>query len=183
MAENQRKARLTRYALAVTITSIAAGAYFGYRLHQAERFNARVATGALNEAAQYPGPYGRFAQALEWHQHNRFHKALKEYGGLTKDAGALRTTARYNTGTLYLQWAMNTPPEDAARLRVPLLELAKETYRKLLLDDPGHWPARYNLERVLHLQPDPEELSPSAQGMPERSPRALGVIESARELP
>ncbi|MDH3282981.1 MAG: hypothetical protein OEQ18_17900, partial [Gammaproteobacteria bacterium] len=166
-----------------TVISAVTGSYFAYQVHQADRFNALVGSNALTKAATYSGPYGRFAEALSLQRRRRFHEALKHYAQLREQPGLLGAAAQYNTGTLYLEWAMTTSDEDSARLTVPLLELSKETYRQLLRDHHKYWPARYNLERVLHLQPDPDDLTPSAQGMPERSPRALGVIESARELP
>ncbi|MDH3636908.1 MAG: hypothetical protein OES09_00385 [Gammaproteobacteria bacterium] len=178
-----RKTRLTWIAGLMIVLSVVTAIYSGYRIHQADRFNVLLKSNALDEAATYPGPYGQFAEALHLQRQKRFQDALKLYAKLRKEPDPVGAAARYNTGTLYLQWAMTTTDEDSARLTVPLLELSKVTYRQLLRDHHNHWPARYNLERVLHLQPDPDDLKPSAQGMPERSPRALGVIESARELP
>ena len=40
---------------------------------------------------------------------------------------------------------------------LPLIELAKQSYRDLLREDPGDWDARYNLERALWLAPEVAE--------------------------
>ncbi len=178
-----RKPRLTAIAVLLVAVSATTGAYFAYQIHQAHQFNAHIQSKRWDLAAAYPGPYGGFARAMSLQQDRNFQAALKQYAELRDTPEPLRAAASYNTATLYLEWAMTTSQEDAARLTVPLLELAKETYRHLLVTRHDYWPARYNLERVLQLQPDPDDLTPSAQGMPERSPRALGVIESARELP
>ena len=41
-----------------------------------------------------------------------------------------------------------------ADLASPLIELAKVSYRRLLVLDSRHWDGKYNLERALQLLPD-----------------------------
>ncbi len=66
---------------------------------------------------------------------------------------------------------------------LPLVELAKETFRRLLRRDHRVWSARYNLERALQIAPDSDAPVPATHSMPERSPRAVGIIRSEMELP
>lgn len=180
---SSRKQQLNVIAVTVAIGCTGILFHLGYRIHQATTLNTALNRNTIAEVEHYPGAYGRFAKALNLQRRGAYQDALKLYASLSKEPDPLGTIARYNTATLYLQWAMNATDEEVARLSVPLLELSKETYRQLLRHDEQFWPARYNLERVLHLQPDPDELNPSAHGMPEHSPRALGVVESSRELP
>ena len=65
----------------------------------------------------------------------------------------IRVGAQYNLANLYLREALgsNTPISSDTR---PMVELAKQRYRDLLTETPGHWPARYNLERALRLAPE-----------------------------
>jgi len=59
---------------------------------------------------------------------------------------------------------------------VPLIELAKETYREVLRHDPRHWPARYNLERAQRLLPDPEDGDGGPLEVPSNAERAATTM-------
>ena len=60
--------------------------------------------------------------------------------------------ARYNLANHYLREGLR-PDQPGARKR-PLIELAKQRYRDLLLIDPENWNARYNLEVALRISPE-----------------------------
>ena len=49
----------------------------------------------------------------------------------------------------------NGPDRVAGAL--PLVELAKQSYRDVLRDNPADWDAKYNLERALWLAPEVDE--------------------------
>ncbi len=180
---SSRKKQLTRIAVAVAVVCAGIISYLGYRVQQGTALNAAFEQNSVAEVAHFSGAYGRFARALDLQRRGAYQDAVKVYAALAKERDQLGTIARYNTATLYLQWAINAADDEAAHLSVPLLEMAKETYRQLLRHDEQFWPARYNLERVLQLQPDQDEFEPDAYFMPEHSPQALGIIESSRELP
>lgn len=61
---------------------------------------------------------------------------------------------------------------------LPLLELAKETYREVLRRDPSVWSARYNLERALRLAPEDEARDDEAGSIPADSERALTTMRA-----
>jgi len=60
--------------------------------------------------------------------------------------------ARFNLANHYLREGLRED-QPGARTR-PLIELAKQRYRDLLLIDPQHWNARYNLELALRVAPE-----------------------------
>lgn len=69
------------------------------------------------------------------------------------DEQQIRTGAQYNLANLYLREALSGDNAISSHTR-PMVELAKQRYRDLLAEMPGHWPARYNLERALRLAPE-----------------------------
>ena len=65
----------------------------------------------------------------------------------------VRAGAQYNLANLYLREALDGDNQISSKTR-PMVELAKQRYRDLLAEIPGHWSARYNLERALRLAPE-----------------------------
>jgi len=109
-------------------------------------------------AAAYPGDAGRFAAAHAAQRAGRHQEARQLYARLEQGADpALRVAALYNAGNTYLEEAIGLDLEREADRAVPLLELAKRSYRDALRLDPDTWDARYNLERALALLPDAVE--------------------------
>lgn len=109
-------------------------------------------------AAAYPGDIGRYAAAYAAQHVGRYQDAREIYAGLEHAAApALRVAALYNAGNTYLEQAIAIGLAQEADRAVPLLELAKRSYRDALRLDPGAWDARYNLERALALLPDAVE--------------------------
>ena len=68
----------------------------------------------------------------------------------------LRRMALYDLGNLHLHQAIQAGMADSTQ-SLPLTELAKQSYRDLLRQDPNDWDARYNLERALRLAPEDED--------------------------
>jgi len=68
--------------------------------------------------------------------------------------GRLRQVALYDLGNLYLREALQVRDSGADASALPLLELAKESYRGALLDRPDLWDAKFNLELALRVAPD-----------------------------
>ena len=84
----------------------------------------------------------------------------------------------------YIRQAVDFEKKGDAEQRIPLLELAKENYRKILRDDPDNWQARVNLARVLRMLPDARLLVDDDEDvMPERSPQATVQTMGHDRLP
>lgn len=102
-------------------------------------------------------PEARFAQALALARQGDYEHALDMYRALGHtERGPIALAALYNAGNLHLREALKAGPDGAAR-SLPLIELAKQSYRSVLRRDPQAWDARYNLERALWLAPEIEE--------------------------
>jgi mxaK protein len=70
--------------------------------------------------------------------------------------GELRRIALYDLGNLYLREALRVRQGGADASALPLFELAKESYRGVLLDRADLWDAKFNLELALRVAPDPD---------------------------
>lgn len=121
----------------------------------------------------------RMAQALALAQAGQDEPALARYRSMYDDP-ALGLLARYNAANLLLRRAMALREEGNADKAYPMTELAKEGYRQVLRREPGHRPARYNLERALRLNPevDADDLSVVA---PEHAERAVTTMRSVSQ--
>jgi len=125
------------------------------RQHDMRAYNEAVRTEHMAEAARYPGEVGQFAAAYAAQREGRYQDARLIYSALERSADpALRVAALYNTANTYLEEASAIDMRTDADRVVPLIELAKRSYREALAQDPGQWDARYNLERALLLLPD-----------------------------
>ena len=105
---------------------------------------------------KYPGHSvaTRPAHALALTRAGRYEAALAAHKALVQqERGPLRAAALYNLGNLHLRQALRHGPERAGEA-LPLVELAKQSYRDALRAEPGDWDARYNLERALSLALD-----------------------------
>jgi mxaK protein len=89
--------------------------------------------------------------------------ALNAYSALHDDP-RLGRAARYNGANLLLRQAIELRAHDQPGQALALIELGKEGYRELLRQDPGDWPARYNLERAQRLVP---EIEPGEEEQPD----------------
>jgi len=135
-----------------------------WRLRAIDELVAAVAqarTGASPDAV----PEARLAHALALAGAGNYDgaaTAYKELTGAADEAGAapadaagaaLRLAALYDLGNLNLRTALAAGEQEAIR-SLPLIELAKHSYREVLHADPLDWDARYNLERALWLAPE-----------------------------
>src|SRR5690606_41486529 len=79
--------------------------------------------------------------------------------------------------------AMKYGAADSARW-LPMIELAKQSYRTLLRERPSEWDARYNLELALRLAPELESMSWTGVDLRPDSERTTSTIPQSRnELP
>jgi mxaK protein len=129
------------------------------RLGQAGRVNEAITHAAEPAAADAGLPQVRFAHARALAAAGKVEPAIAAYKALAKDPAApaaLRQAVRYDLGNLHLREALKNGPARVAEA-LPLVELAKQSYRDVLRADPQDWDARYNLERALRLAPELDE--------------------------
>ena len=149
------KRRIVHIAFALASLALAVPAVLqALRLQQAQRVNEAIAQAA--DPAGRPGDFAeaRFAHAQALARSGGYEAALAAHKALVQgERGPLRTAALYNLGNLHLRQALRNGPARAID-SLPLVELAKQSYRDALRADPGDWDARYNLERALRLAPE-----------------------------
>jgi mxaK protein len=148
----------SRLGLLCALVALGAATGLGLEVSRAraiDAYNLAVTQERHAEAAVYPGDVGRFAAAYAAQIAGQHQDARLIYSGLERSEGrSLRVAALYNTGNTYLEQAAAVDMKTDADRAVPLIELAKRSYRDALALDPAHWDARYNLERALQLLPD-----------------------------
>jgi mxaK protein len=154
-----RRSRMHLLFGATALTCALVAAYHYAQLLRAQHVNEAIATSATGGYEQSV-PEATFARAVVMAKAGDTEAAVKLYKGLSQGGRAdLKRAALYNLGNLYLGQALKAGP-DRALESLPLIELAKQSYRDLLRDDPGDWDARYNLERALWLAPELAEDTP-----------------------
>jgi len=171
--------RTIHFAFAAAVIGFGSiAAYHGLRLHRASQVNAAIARASISEAGVAEA---QFARALALSESGDSAAALQLYKALIQGGRAdLKRAALYNLGNLHLREAMRSGADEAAR-SLPLIELAKQSYRDLLRIDPADWDARYNLERALWLAPEMEEAAVNEPPEPPR--RAITTAPGRSELP
>jgi mxaK protein len=120
-------------------------------------------------------PELQFAQAFAHAASGADDAALNQYRSLQADT-PLGQNARYNSANALLRQAQRVRDSGQAGQAVPLIELAKETLREVLRNDPAHWPARYNLERAQRLLPDAADDDDGPAQPPPKAERAATTM-------
>lgn len=186
--------RRTRWIVALLAVTAAVAAYAWQRYEAKRDLNAHIAVGRVlaaadlapaASAASRPAsaawlnedrpPEWRFAQAEALAKGGRDEAALARWRSLF-DAPQLGAAARYNSANLLMRQAMTLRDSTQPGQAIPLIELAKESYRAVLRQHPGDWDARYNLERAQRLQPDPEPGDETPSTPPENAERAATTM-------
>jgi mxaK protein len=169
------------FGATVAVCTVLAG-YQGWRLHEARGVNEAIAQ-ATDAVSASTLPEAQFAHAVALAKQGDYEGALKQYKALGRGSRSdLATAALYNAGNLQLREALKEGRDAAVRM-LPLIELAKQSYRGALRRDPQRWDARYNLERALWLAPELDEtLVESLQRDAES--RVMSTLQSTRaDLP
>ncbi len=83
--------------------------------------------------------------------------------------------ARFNSANIYLRDAMEMLDAGERGRALPLIEIAKQLFRQLLLEDPGDWDVRYNLSRAVLMIPDILD-SGEVTSTPESAERAASTM-------
>jgi mxaK protein len=160
----------------------------GVHLEHARTVNAAVArwVNASQRSIQTnanPVPEAKLARAVALAKVD-YDGALGAYKGIIQGGREdLRRIALYDLGNLHLRQALQVGLEDESQ-SLPLLELAKQSYRDLLRADPGNWDARYNLERTLRLAPEDDDDTDEDTGPPDPREHERSTIADPRmDLP
>jgi mxaK protein len=177
----RRTVHLSFGAAAVTFVSLAAMNLVA--LQRAERVNHAIARATLAEADSSV-PEARFARAVALAKNGRADAAIDAYKEQAQGARTdLRLAALYNLGNLYLRESQKETTDESIPA-LPLIELAKQSYRDLLRSEPNYWDARYNLERALWLSPEVEDPIIDVDQLPDAEDRVMSTLPGARlELP
>ncbi len=150
----------TRTVLVLLLVVAAALVHDGIERARLHRLNEQIEGSAAAPLAADAPPELRFAHAYALAASQAASgardDALSQYRALQSDS-PLGQSARFNSANLLMRQAIEVRAGQQPGQAIPLIELAKETYRELLRRDPQHWDARYNLERAQRLLPDPEE--------------------------
>lgn len=167
---------------AAAVVSGALAVWQGALLQRSERVNAAIAD-ARPSQFDADVPEARFARALALARTGEYEAAQKEYKLLIRSEHVhLKRRALYNLGNLYLRDALEHRTQEAFR-SLPLVELAKQSYRDLLRVDPADWDARYNLERALRLAPEFEQEIAEEEDPPQQE-ESMSTLQGARiDLP
>lgn len=166
----------------VAIVCALGSSYYAMRLHRALHIN-EVITSARVSGSDSNLPEARLAQALSLSRRGDYAAALKGYKSMMSEREELRELALYDLGNLNMREALKNG-EGEARRALPLIELAKQSYRDLLRDNPEDWDARYNLERALWLSPEYEDPVLGRNQAPVHSEHAISTLQGARiDLP
>jgi len=176
----RRAAHMSFAAVAATCGTLAL--WCGLRLHQTERINAAIATVQVS-AADSNVPQAQLARALNLAKAGQFRAALKIYKSLLDASDEIRLPALYDMGNLNMREALKNGQGEALRF-MPLIELAKQSYRDDLRSNPADWDARYNLERALWLSPAYDDPMLERNQAPVRSEHAMSTLQGAKiDLP
>ncbi len=152
-------------------------AYEGWSIARIKNWNEQIGKNEIIDMpSSSPAPI-KFARARELDQKNDQAAALALYKSLeTESDSVLRNDARFNSGNLYMRKAQALKNTPLAAQAVPLIELAKQSYREVLRADAHYWDARYNLERALRVQPDADEGTITEGVAPLNSERAVTTM-------
>jgi mxaK protein len=171
------------FGIGVLVCASVAG-YQTMRLSEAKRVNAAITSASKGISTPDSAfPEAQFADAIRLARSGEYEAALQRYKTLSRGTRAdLATDALYNAGNLHFREALKKG-DDAAIRALPLIELAKQSYRGALRRDPASWDARYNLDRALWLVPELDErISVSLPRNAEE--RVMSTLQSTRaDLP
>lgn len=179
MSESIATRRRTRWVLVLLVLLALIAAWDTVGLRRDVVWNGWIAAGELPPdqlpALKQLRPELQFTQAQALARRGDREAASKLYRALQGDT-PLGQRARYNSANLLMQQAIEVQASTQPGQAIPLIELAKETYREVLRADPGAWDARYNLERAQRLLPDPEDEDNAPPDVPRSAERAATTM-------
>lgn len=170
-----RLPRRARWPLAGLVLLLVLAGVDTAGLWRAQALNRRIEAGVPAAPAAGAAPELQFAHAHALAASGVVDAALKRYQALEGDE-RLGQAARFNSANLLLREAVRVREGPSPGQAIPLVEMAKETYRDLLRQAPDHWDARYNLERAQRLVPDPDEAEANLAEEPRQAERAATTM-------
>ena len=177
----RRRTAHAAFAL-VAATCCAMVTWDSLRLREVERINTAITTARVS-STDASVPRVRLAEALNLARAGKFTAAVKTYKSLLEESDEVRLPALYDLGNLNMREALQNGQGEAQRF-MPLIELAKQSYRDLLRSNPADWDARYNLERALWLSPEYDDPILQRNQAPVRSEHAMSTLQGAKiDLP
>ena len=149
-----RRLNIMPLMMVVLIASVITLVMSAKGLYLANRYNDNLNRNRLHNSTQHEAV---FADAYLWKQKVNDQKSLALYASITnsKDA-SIAQSAHYNSANIYLKQALSLLDEhglEAWDKAMPLLSLAKESYRDALRLKPDWMDAKYNYELALRLSP------------------------------
>ena len=151
----RRRAIHGAFAIAAAVFAAVAAIQM-LRLQNARHVNAAIRSASV-ASLDRSVPEAQLARAIALSGAGDYEGALVSYKAVIQgDRPDLRRLALYNLGNLHIRTALKDPQATTDQV-LPLIELAKQSYRDLLRETPEDWDARYNLERALYLVPEAEE--------------------------
>jgi mxaK protein len=117
----------------------------------------------------------KLARAVYLAAAERYEEALDAYAYLV-DRGDLRfrVVALFDLGNLHLRRALAYVEKNEINRALPLVELAKDAYKKALRLDPTHWDSKYNLEVAMRLLPEMDRIH--GEGSEEKEEQEEGSL-------
>jgi len=128
-------------------------------------------------------PQAQLAEAITLAKAGKFNAAVKAYKALLDAPDEVRLPALYDLGNLNMREALKNGQGEAQRA-LPLIELAKQSYRDALRANPADWDARYNLERALWIAPEYDDPILQRNQAPVHAEQAISTVQGAKiDLP
>ncbi len=154
-----KKLQTLRFVLILLIISSAASAiYLGIQLWQEMQVEQYIASPSSSDEVP-DDPRAHFAKAADFEKQEKHELALDQLTmALGNASHQLMPLAYYNRANINLRYALEMTQADARQL--PLIELAKQDFRRALAIDPDMWDARYNLEVALRAVPEDPAINP-----------------------
>jgi mxaK protein len=151
------------------------------RLERAHHVNAAIRSASL-ASLDRSVPEAQVARAIALGRAGDYEGALLAYKAVIQGNRAdLRHLALYNLGNLHMRAALKDPHAPTDQI-LPLVELAKQSYRDLLRETPQDWDARYNLERALYMAPELDE-DVADEGPPAPKEHSVSTNRAKLDLP
>lgn len=154
--------------------------WYAVQLNRANQVNRAIASATAHKS---DNPHAELAAAITLAKAGKFTAAVKAYKALLDAPDEVRLPALYDMGNLNMREALKNGVGEAQRA-LPLIELAKQSYRDELRSNPDDWDARYNLERALWLSPEYDDPILQRNQAPVHAEQSTSTVQGAKiDLP
>ncbi len=164
-------------SVAVLAVALAGAALAGWRLVVAARDNAAIralAAGTDLPLAAGAGPAAAMARLHFLLRRDRLDEARPVLAAVVAQGSpAQAAAALYDTANARLRKAFEHLEVGQIDPAIPLVRLAKDSYRRALLIDPQFWDAKYNLDIAMRLVRDFPQLDQEGEEPPPDAAKRL----------